>query len=59
MSLPIHERLFSRFFRLKIGDDVRAILDPDLEHIRHTKLSRVHKVGLIVTMVDITTHLPI
>ncbi|TFK86164.1 hypothetical protein K466DRAFT_524633, partial [Polyporus arcularius HHB13444] len=32
-----------RFFRLKIGDDVRAILDPELEHIRHTKLSRVHK----------------
>ncbi|KAI0720010.1 hypothetical protein C8T65DRAFT_23528 [Cerioporus squamosus] len=32
-----------RFFRLKIGDDVRAILDPKLEHIRHTKLKRVQK----------------
>ncbi|RPD57042.1 hypothetical protein L226DRAFT_23149 [Lentinus tigrinus ALCF2SS1-7] len=32
-----------RFFRLKIGDDVRACLDPQLEHIHDTKLSRVQK----------------
>ena len=45
MSHSVNERLFSRFFRLKIGDDVRAFLTPELEHIRDTKLRRVQKVG--------------
>ncbi|KAH9857959.1 hypothetical protein C2E23DRAFT_864963 [Lenzites betulinus] len=32
-----------QFFRLKIGDDVRAILDPRLKHLQPTKINRVQK----------------
>ncbi|KAI0639632.1 hypothetical protein C8Q77DRAFT_1152597 [Trametes polyzona] len=32
-----------QFFRLRVGDDVRAILDPKREHLRPTKISRVRK----------------
>ncbi|KAJ8474513.1 hypothetical protein ONZ51_g7176 [Trametes cubensis] len=31
------------FFRLKVGDDVRAILDPRLQHLQPTKIRRVRK----------------
>ena len=42
----------SLFFRLKVGDDVRAILDPRLQHLQPTKIRRVRKVSSeLVTIV--------
>ncbi|KAI9057727.1 hypothetical protein FKP32DRAFT_1637204 [Trametes sanguinea] len=32
-----------QFFRLRVGDDVRAILDPRLAHLQPTKVNRVRK----------------
>ncbi|KAI0328173.1 hypothetical protein GY45DRAFT_1326714 [Cubamyces sp. BRFM 1775] len=32
-----------QFFRLKVGDDVRAILDPKRQHLQPTKIRRVRK----------------
>ena len=40
-----HQLVSSRFFRLKVGDEVRASLDPNLEHLRSTKVRRVRKVN--------------
>ena len=50
MSFYAHGYPHSQFFRLQVGDDVRAALDPRLDHLRQTKIRRVQKVRPVLIM---------